>query len=105
MKHKIQKANLYYRDKVPGSIVFYKLSDGYTAFNTDMDKISHLVGAPVIIKYELPAITLPHQDFFDRVEILGQCGIPYQSIIYRNDAGELDVPDIEKLKEEQEIDY
>lgn len=105
MKHKILKANLYYRENVPGSIVFYKLSDGYTAFGADMDKISHLVGVPVVSKYELPAITLPHQDFFDRVEILGQCNIPYQSIIYRNEMGELDVPDIEKLMEDQENDY
>lgn len=105
MKHRIEKANEYYRSQNPGAIIFYKLPLGYVTFGEGVEKVGSLLGIQPHTIYDLSSVTIPHKDFLDKVEILGACGIGWKSISYFDDDGQLTIPDVDRLIEEQEIDY
>lgn len=105
MKHRIEKANEYYHSQNPGAIIFYKLPQGYVTFGEDVTKVGSLLGIQPHTSFGLPSVTVPLNDFLDRAEILGSCGMEWQSISYFGDDGKLTIPDINRLIEEQEIDY
>lgn len=105
MKNRIEKANEYYHSQNPGAIIFYKLPQGYVTFGEDATKVGNLLGTQPYTSFGLPSVTMTSSDFFDRAEIIGSCGMKWRSISYFGGDGELTVPDINRLIEEQEIDY
>lgn len=105
MKHKIEKANKYYHSLYPNDVIFYKLPQGYIAFGVEVSKISSLLGVPLQSLYSHACIILPSSDFLDKTEILNLCGITYRAVSYFDEDGKLNIPDVDRLIEEQEIDY
>ncbi len=105
MKHKIEKANKYYHSIYPNDFIFYKLSQGYVAFGAEVSKLSSLLGVQLHSLYGLDCIIVTACDFLDKTEILNLCGMAYRAISYFDDRGNLNIPDVDRLIEEQEIDY
>ncbi len=105
MKHKIERANEYFKSQYPNEVIFYKLPLGYMAFGAEVSKLSSLLGVSPRTLYDLPCISLPVSDFLEKIEILGLCGVTYRTISYFDDNGNLTIPDVDKLIEEQEYDY
>lgn len=105
MRHKIEKANEYYNSLYPNDVIFYKLPQGYMAFGTEVSKLSSLLGVQLRSRYNLDCIIIPARDFMDNTEILNLCGMTYRAITYFDDSGELSIPDVDRIIEEQEFDY
>lgn len=105
MKHRIKDANNYYRKLYPEDVIFYKLPAGYTVFGCEAVKLSHLLGIPFHDVYGHPSITIPASEYFDKTEILNMCGKSFRAVSYFDDNGVLSIPDIQRLAEEEEIDY
>lgn len=105
MKNQIEKANQYYQSLYPGELMFYKLASGYCAFGEELSKVASLLGVHTQEMYGLPCVQLPHDGFLDTTEILHQCGVSFRAVTYFGDDGKYAIPDVERLMEEQEIDY
>ena len=105
MKQKIEKANKYYHSLYPNDVIFYKLSQGYVAFGTEVRKLSSLLGVQPRPLYENVCIIVPTCDFLEKAEILNLCGMAYRTISYLDEIGNLSIPNTDRLIEEQEIDY
>lgn len=105
MKYKIEKANKYYHSLYSNDSIFYKLPQGYVAFGAEVSKLSSLLGFQLRSLYGLDCIIVPACDFLDKTEILNLCGMAYRAISYFDENGVLSIPDVDRLIEEQEIDY
>lgn len=91
----------YYRRLYPGVIVLYHIADNYVALGDDAVAVAQtLVGtaAGVSEEFGFPV---------DDVGLIGRLGDVFQlkMIDYRNDDGDFDYPDIQRLKQEKYEDY
>lgn len=106
MTSRIISAGIYYHQKYPGFIIFYRIGDHYVAFQEDAEKAAPILRLPVYIMAEsIPFLPVACSEFLDAVEYLATCSISAKGIIYRDKKGECAVPDVKFLSEESEADY
>lgn len=105
MTNYITLANEYYKNKYPGYIIFYRKNDDFVAYLENAARVSRVLGIPVAqTKEEIPYVSIHHLEFLDVVGFLNTCGISAKGILYRNDNGEYDIPDVEVLEAEENMD-
>lgn len=106
MTNRIILAGVYYHQKYPGSLIFYRLDEHYVAFEADAERAAKVLQRNIITNPEgVDCLQLLRSEFLDAVELLAMCGISVKGISYRDDSGEYAVPDVKILSEEEEIDY
>lgn len=105
MRQQIEQALDYYRAQYPNTVIFFRLGMYYTAFGEDAVKTALLIGAKLNQLYGVESLSIPYKCFLDKLEVLQLCGIAFRSIIYKDGDGNYAIPDVERLKAEQEIDY
>lgn len=91
----------HFRRLYPGVIVLYHIADNYVALGEDADAVAQsLVGtaAGVWDEFGFPV------DDVGFISKLGDC-FQLKIIDYRNDDGDFDYPDIQRLKQEKYEDY
>ena len=106
MKQKVKEANPYYQSLYPGYLILYKLPLYYVAFGefgVRLAKLSEVFSLKVF--YEMPAVIIEAVIFQCRMKILEDMNISYKVIAYVDDTGMLSIPDVQRLVEEEEMDY
>lgn len=102
----LKSVDSYYHQKYPDHIILYRIRDCYTAFMKDAQQLAILCKTPLkFTEEEIPTFTIPSQDYLDLSCFVSHFGLKVKAIMYRNDAGEYDIPDIERLKMEEDMDY
>ena len=109
MNNKTAEAYHYYKSKCGTEILLFRVRDNYEAYFEDAENIgqilrvemhTELVGNVAINKIALPALNI-----LDVISDLSCNGVSYRLIQSRNAAGEFDIPDVEQIKREQNMDF
>lgn len=105
MRQQIEQALDYYRAQYPDTVIFFRLGMYCTAFGEDAVKTAPLIGVKHSHTYGMASLSIPYKCFFEKLEVLQLCGIAFRGITYLDDNGNYAIPDVDRLKAEQEIDY
>ncbi len=105
MRQQIEQALDYYRAQYPDTVIFFRLGMDYIAFGEDTVKTAPLIGVKHSHTYGMESLSIPYKCFLEKLEVLQLCGIAFRGITYLDDNGNYAVPDVERLKAEEEIDY
>lgn len=102
MNKKQIEAYSYYKSLSPGAIVLFQIGTNYVALLDDAAKVAQVLGnecdlAEDIVEFPVSDVSL--------ISRLADTGVELKMVAYRNDAGELDYPDVERLKQEEKEDY
>ena len=106
MVNRILMAGVYFHQKYPGSIIFYRLGEYYTAFQDDAERAASILRRKINTdNSNISYLQITRSEFLDAVEALALCGISAKGLVFRDDNGNLTVPDVSDLLEETEMDY
>lgn len=101
MDKKQIEAYSYYKGLYPEAIVLYRIGSNYVILGDDATMVTNSLAlttdrTPGVFKFP-----------YDDSATLDKLGDVFQlkMIVYRNDDGELDYPDIQRLKQEEDEDY
>lgn len=101
MNAKQIEVHSYYKDLYPNALILYKLPDQYMILGLDVDVAQESIPEIQIVE---PGVGLI-PDKASMLSALSADGMEVHIVLYRNDAGVLDLPDIAKIKEEQAMDF
>lgn len=102
MNKKQIEAYNYYKSLSPGALVLFQIGTNYVALSDDAVKVAQVLGNKCDLTEDMAVF--PTSD----VSIISELANSYMElkmVTYRNDAGELDYPDVERLKQEEKEDY
>jgi len=102
MNRKQIEAYRFYRGLYPSALLLFHPGGGYVAMSDDARRAAVILGNDTDIVNG--TLTLPDDDF-GVISKLGAAGVDVRIINYRNDDGERDYPDVERLKREREEDF
>lgn len=105
MKQQIEQALDYYRAQYPNTVIFFRIGMCYTAFGEDAIKTALLIGTKYDYTNGIESLSIPYKCFLEKLDTLQLCGIAFRGITYLDDSGQYAIPDVNRLKAEQEIDY
>lgn len=105
MKQQIEQALDYYRAQYPNTVIFFRIGTCYTAFGEDAIKTALLIGTKYGYVDGIESLSVPYKCFLEKLDALQLFGIAFRVITYLDDSGKYAIPDINRLKAEQEIDY
>ncbi len=91
----------FYKDLYPNALILFRLPGRYMVLGRDVEKAQKLLSEIQIIE---SGVGLLPEDI-KVLSALGAAGLETRTIQYRNDNGELDLPDVAKIKAEQNADY
>lgn len=91
----------YYKSLHPKALILYHILGQYMVLGEDVDRA--LKSLSTIRVLESGVGTMP--DNFSALSLFGSDGTEVCVIDYRNDEGVLDLPDVERIKLEKEMDY
>lgn len=91
----------YYKNLYPMEMMLYRIGESYVILGEDACKAKTTLKLPGNISCDVFEF---HHSNLDAISELS--GIFYIKIIeYRNDSGEFDLPDVNRLEEEKHCDY
>lgn len=102
MNKKQIEAYSYYKGLSPGALVLFRIGENYVALSDDAAKVSQVLGDKCVLTDGMAMFPVSDVAL---VSQLADTGVELKMVTYRNDAGELDFPDIERLKQEEKEDY
>lgn len=91
----------YYKQLYPEAIVLYHVGDNYVALGIDSNKIARVINQTSDEDWETFVFPCNDQSIIEKLGGSFQIKI----IDYRNDDGEFDFPDIQRLKQEEFEDF
>lgn len=91
----------YYKSLHPKALILYHIPGQYMILGEDVNRA--LKSLPTIYVLETGAGIIP--DNLPVFSLFGSDGTEVCIINYRNEDGVLDLPDIERIKSEKEMDY
>lgn len=102
MNKKQIEAYNYYKSLSPGALVLFQIGTNYVALSDDAVKVAQVLGNKCDSTEDMAVF--PASDV-SLISELADSGKELKMVTYRNDAGELDYPDVERLKQEEKEDY
>lgn len=102
MNKKQIEAYNYYKGLSPGALILFHIGAEYVALSEDADIVARTLGTGCNSSEGVASFPASDMSLFSK---LADCGKELKTIAYRNDDGELDYPDIDRLKRETEEDY
>lgn len=102
MNKKQIEAYNYYKSLSPGALVLFQIGTNYVALSDDAVKVAQVLGNKCDSIEDMAVF--PTSDV-PLISELADSGMELKMVAYRNDAGELDYPDVERLKQEEKEDY
>ena len=105
MRQQIEQALDYYHAQYPNTVIFFRLGMYYTVFGKDAVKTASLIDVKHDHTYGMESLSIPYKCFLEKLEVLQLCGIAFRGITYMDDNGNYAIPDVDRLKAEQEIYY
>lgn len=92
----------YYKGLSPGALVLFHVGTNYVALSDDAVMVAKVLGNKCVSTEGMA--TFPASDL-SLISMLADAELELKMITYRNDAGELDFPDVERIKQEKDEDY
>lgn len=102
MNKKQIEAYNYYKSLSPGALVLFQIGTNYVALSDDAVKVAQVLGNKCDSIEDMAVF--PTSDV-SLISELADSGMELKMVAYRNDVGELDYPDVERLKQEEKEDY
>lgn len=102
MNRKQIEAYKYYHGLYPSALLLFHPGGGYVAMFDDARRAAEILGEQ--FKAVDDMLTLPDDDI-SVILRLGDSGVELRIIDYRNDRGERDFPDVERIKQDEIEDY
>lgn len=102
MNKKQIEAYSYYKGLSPGAIVLFQIGTNYVALSDDAAKVAQVLGNKCDSTEDMAAFPVSNVALISK---LADTGVELKMVTYRNDAGELDFPNVERLKQEEKEDY
>lgn len=102
---KIVAAYNYYKALYGDAVIMFRVKDFYQMFLRDALWAAPLLQLNLASESQIATLIFPCERYMDYVAILSACGKEVHAIHYRNDAGEFDIPDVERLHQERASDY
>ncbi len=102
MNKKQIEAYNYYKSLSPGALVLFQIGTNYVALSDDAVKVAQVLGNKCDSIEDMAAFSVSDVSLISE---LADLGMELKMVAYRNDAGELDYPDVERLKQEEKEDY
>lgn len=102
MNKKQIEAYNYYKSLSPGAMVLFQIGTNYVALSDDAAKVAQALGNKCNSTEEMAVFPVSDASLISE---LADSGMELKMVTYRNDAGELDYPDVERLKQEEMEDY
>ena len=99
----------HYKSLNGSMLLLFRVRNNYEAYFDDATSISTILNVQLhteeVGNIVISKVVLPASDILDLVGDLGNYNIQCKLIQQRNQAGDFDLPDVELLKKEQELDY
>lgn len=102
MNKKQIEAYSYYKGLSPGALILFKIGENYVALSDDAATVAKVLGNECDSTEDTAMFPASNVSLISK---LANTGVELKMITYRNDAGELDYPDVERLKKEEKEDY
>lgn len=102
MNKKQIEAYSYYKGLSPGAILLFQIGSNHVALSDDAIKVAHVLGNKCLLTDDMAVFPVSDVSLISE---LADSGMELKMVTYRNDAGELDYPDVEQLKKEEKEDY
>lgn len=102
MNKKQIEAYNYYKSLSPGALVLFQIGTNYVALSDDAVKVAQVLGNKCDSTEDMAVFLASDVSLISE---LADSGNELKMVTYRNDAGELDYPDVERLKQEEKEDY
>lgn len=91
----------FYKKLHPEALILYNLPSRYVVLGEDVQKASESLSQIQVVNPDVAIIP----ESISLVAALGRAGHKIRIIRYRNDSGSLAFPDIQRIIDEQAIDY
>jgi DNA mismatch repair ATPase MutS len=102
------KAYCYYKQQYPETVVFFRVGNNYEIYQEDAKRVGKIIGLDTedfMQDQESSAkLKFPIDIAYEYAFALASHNIVIKMISQRNQDGEFDVPDIDELQMEKEID-
>lgn len=107
MDKKAREAYYYYKQQSPDTVIMFRMEDGYLLLSDDAEcVVNYFPGLKLEhSKYGMTSLKLPIADILERVSALASHNIGARLVEYRNDEGQLDIPDVQCLEKNKAADY
>ena len=105
MGNKNIKAYCYYKQQYPETVVFFRVNNNYEVYQEDAEKIGKILGLDIENTTLNAKVIFPVEKGYDYVSELTSHNLIIKMISQRNQDGEFDVPDVDEIKTDEEIDY
>lgn len=110
MNSKTFETYQHYKAIYAPMLMLFRVRNNYEAYFDDASVIAGMLGEQVHTDYDedgvaIEKVVLPSAGILDVVGKIYDCGKECKLISYRNNTGDFTIPDIHKLRTEQEIDY
>lgn len=100
----LKKIYRYYKSQKDG-IPLFRVQGDYVALFQDAEQISVTLSGNLTNHDGVPLFIIPSGEIFNTLAFLHEKNIKAYLISYRNEQGDYDFPDIDKLDEERRVDY
>ncbi len=94
------EAYRHYKESDAPFIIFFRIDNEYTTFGSDATLVSNALNVPVIED----RVSFPAGMILDVLGELSERGLQGKTVVYRDDSGRCVVPDVERLRSENELD-
>lgn len=99
----------HYKSLNGSMLLLFRVRNNYEAYFDDATSISTILNVQLhteeVGNIVISKVVLPASDILDLVGDLGNYNIQCKLIQQRNQTDDFDLPDVELLKKEQELDY
>lgn len=99
----------HYKSLYGSMLLLFRVRNNYEAYFDDATSISTILNVQLhteeVENLVISKVVLPASDILDLAGNLGNYGQQCKLIQQRNTAGDFDLPDVETLKMESELDY
>jgi DNA mismatch repair ATPase MutS len=100
------RAYCYYKEQYPQPVIFFRVGNDYEAYLEDAVTVSKMVSGIKLEQTKLGnIIKFSISQEFDYISSLASYGITIKTINQRNQIGNFDVPDVDLIINDKEIDY
>lgn len=100
----LKKTYRYYKSQRDG-IPLFRVQGDYVAVFQDAEQISVTLSRKLTEHDGVPLFKIPSGEIFNTLALLHEKNIAAYLISCRNEQGDYDFPDIDKLEEERRADY
>jgi DNA mismatch repair ATPase MutS len=99
------RAYCYYKEQYPQSVIFFRVGNDYEAYREDAVTVNKIVGIEFGQTMSEKKVKFSMNKGSDYISLLTSQDIAVKTISQRNQNGDFDIPDVDLIINDKEIDY